>query len=274
MLPSTRQNVVDDAPCRVCLLTSDSETVATGCVSETLTLLRRSSRVQASTVDAGALTEQALARFDVLLVTGGEPRRLRDRIAGRGANAIRAFVAGGGGYVGVCAGAVLATRKAPTLDLLPAVRCINDNVWWASGITGSAVLKRPLHAPPDPADALLSTAFVADADGAEHAYHNGPLLGIAKGKTGKKGKKGKRGGEEDARAAAVPLALFSGDIEPWAPDCDATMPPPRDQMDGAVAAVSGSYRRGRIVITSIHPEFLSDDGALLEAMCLRARAQT
>ena len=102
-------------PCRLCLLTSDADTVAASCVSATLALLR-GTRVHAATLDAGAVDERVLARFDAVLITGGEPRRLRDRLSGRGASAIRAFVAAGGGYVGVCAGAVLATQKAPTLD--------------------------------------------------------------------------------------------------------------------------------------------------------------
>jgi len=40
-------------------------------------------------------------------------------------------------------------------------------------------------------------------------------------------------------------------------------------MDGTIATVSGTYKNGRVVITSIHPEFL-DDNTLLETMCLYA----
>ena len=230
---------------RSCLITSDADTVSASCVSATLALLSRS-QVRVGTLDAANVNDTQLACFDAVLITGGEPRRLRDRLGGQGASAIRAFIANGGGYIGVCAGAVLATRKAPTLDLMPTVRCINDNVWWASGLTGTVTLRRPSHAFSDPADASLSAAFV---EGDAHAYQNGPLLRI----------------KDRGTTAPMALALFSSEVEPWEPDIDKT-PPPRGQMEGAVAVVSGRHGLGRVLITSIHPEFLSDS-ALLEAMC-------
>ena len=169
----------------------------------------------------------------------------------------------------MCAGAVLATQKAPTLDLLPEVRCVNDNVWWASGTEGTVVLRGPPHAVPAPADASIAAAFVAGD--ATHAYHNGPLLRIAKGKKARR--KPTRREQEAAGAAPTAraptaLALFAADVEPWAPDLGETAPV-RGQMNGTAAAVSGWHGLGRVLITSVHPEFLPD-GALLEAMCLHA----
>jgi glutamine amidotransferase-like uncharacterized protein len=231
---------------RICLITSDADTVSASCVSATLSLLC-GTRVHTGTLDATDVNDKELACFDAVLITGGEPRRLRDRLGGRGASAIRAFIASGGGYIGVCAGAVLATRKAPTLDLLPTVRCVNDNVWWASGLTGTVTLRRPTQTFSDPVDASLSTAFI-EVD--THAYQNGPLLRI----------------KDRSTTAPMALALFSSDVEPWEPDMDETAPP-RGQMEGAVAVVLGRHGLGRVLITSVHPEFLSD-GALLETMCL------
>lgn len=273
-MPTSARSRASDAtiipviPCRLCLLTSDADTVAASCVSATLALLR-GTRVHATTLDADSVDGERLARFDAVLITGGEPRRLRDRLGGRGASAIRAFVAAGGGYIGVCAGAVLATQKAPTLDLLPAVRCVNDNVWWTSGIEGTVVLRGTRSAVPDPADASIAAAFVAGD--ATHAYHNGPLLRIAKGKTPRrKPTRREQSEQEEMGAARAPtaLALFAADVEPWAPDPGETAPK-RGQMNGTAAVVSGWHGLGRVLITSVHPEFLPD-GALLEAMCLHA----
>lgn len=251
-------NLKNNIICDVGILTSDSDTVSPVCVEETLRHLRGTS-IRATTIDASSLSEDVLANFDVIFITGGEPRRIRKCIGGKGASAIRKFIADGGGYVGVCAGAVLATQKAPTLDLLPFVRCIDDNIWWASGIEGDVILKRPPKSHCSPIDKNLSLAFVPNKKGTIHAYHNGPLLRIKNVKN----KSNKRSND------TKPIALFYGDVNPWNPDKSVTKQPQRGQMDGTIATVSGTYKNGRVVITSIHPEFL-DDNTLLETMCLYA----
>ena len=50
-----------------------------------------------------------LEKHDVLVVPGGKASIQGSALGGEGRSAIRSFVRGGGGYVGVCAGAYLAT---------------------------------------------------------------------------------------------------------------------------------------------------------------------
>ena len=160
--------------CNVCILTSDSETISEICVSKTIRHLKNT-EICAITIDINYLTEDIISKFDVLLITGGEPRRIRNSIGGKCANIIRKFISNGGGYIGICAGAVLATRKSPTLDLLPMVKCINDNIWWASGIEGTVLLKRVKNKFLSYQDKKLITTFVPEIKGTPHFYFNGPL---------------------------------------------------------------------------------------------------
>ena len=55
--------------------------------------------------------EGALNSYDVLLVPGGNSERQAEQLGESGRRAIREFVERGGGYVGVCAGGILATTS-------------------------------------------------------------------------------------------------------------------------------------------------------------------
>lgn len=265
-------------PVQVRVLTSkDEEAVALVCVETSLKALATSGRVQARALDVTDLCDEGvLADADVLLITGGEPRRLRGLIGGGGATAIRTFVREGGGYVGVCAGAVLATRKAPTLELLPTVRCVDDNVWWASGLCGRVSLRQPESAGHSPEVDVLSACF-----GDVGVYESGPLLAFDQPKQRRKKPSrreresmadGSDGEDDEAVLATEPLALFDSDVRPWRPDRSASRLPSRGDMSGTVAALSSRHGSGRVVLSSIHPELSGrkSDKLLLENMCLFA----
>ena len=198
-------------------------------------------------------------RINVLLITGGEPRRIRNSIGGKCANIIRKFISNGGGYIGICAGAVLATRKSPTLDLLPMVKCINDNIWWASGIEGTVLLKRVKNKFLSYQDKKLLTTFVPEIKGTPHFYFNGPLLGIKQ--------------KKKQNVNIIPLSLFSGYVNPWKPLNNISKQPLREEMNNCIASLAGHYNKGKIIITSIHPEFL-ESNELLKTMCLYVSKRT
>ena len=92
--------------CNVCILTSDSEIISEICVSKTIRHLKNT-EICAITIYINYLTEDIISKFDVLLIKGGEPRRIRNSIGGKCANIIRKFISNGGGYIRICAGAVL-----------------------------------------------------------------------------------------------------------------------------------------------------------------------
>jgi putative intracellular protease/amidase len=74
-------------------------------------------------------------RFSLLLVPGGYAPNYEDALGSHGAEQIRKFVAEGGGYVGICAGAYLGCKD--WLDLLPDVQIV-DIDHWAKGRSENA----------------------------------------------------------------------------------------------------------------------------------------
>jgi len=68
-----------------------------------------------------------LSKCDVLLVSGGSGKLMAEALELDGRQAVREFVKGGGGYVGICAGAFLATdRHAYSLALVDAEPLADD----------------------------------------------------------------------------------------------------------------------------------------------------
>src|SRR4051812_18762966 len=65
---------------------------------------RRGGRVGAKDIREGVLKE-----MDVLVQPGGSGSKQAEALQPEGCDAIREFVKGGGGYVGICAGSYLAT---------------------------------------------------------------------------------------------------------------------------------------------------------------------
>lgn len=59
----------------------------------------------------------ALTNCDVVIFAGGSAGKQAESIGAAGLAAVRAFVENGGGYVGICAGACLATCGSPKTRL-------------------------------------------------------------------------------------------------------------------------------------------------------------
>ncbi len=100
-------------------------------------------------VSPEAICRGDLRNFDVLIMPGGSARSQAGHLGPQGREAIRKFVADGGGYLGICAGAYFATAYYPwSLHLLNAR--VVDRAHWARG-TGTVLLqltaagKRALH---------------------------------------------------------------------------------------------------------------------------------
>lgn len=62
-------------------------------------------------VDAARINRKGLAGFDVLCVPGGNMYQYAQDISPQGKETIRGFVRGGGGYIGICAGAYFAAES-------------------------------------------------------------------------------------------------------------------------------------------------------------------
>lgn len=161
----------------------------------------------------------ALGAFDLVTFTGGGGSRQGRALGKEGRAQVRAFVKGGGGYVGVCAGAYLALRGFS----------------WGLGILdGKTVSPRWKRGRATLTMALTPQGRVALREPRERVkvgYHNGPVF-------------------EPARARDVP------DYAVWATFATEKVAggAPKEVMKGSPAIAAGHYGEGRVVVISPHPE--------------------
>lgn len=168
-------------------------------------------------MDAKSLAEGGLEGVSVVVVPGGSATKQRTAMGPKGVEALKAFVAKGGGYVGLCAGAYLAGVEPAEygLGLLP-LRVVDRENWRrGSGAVGL-----------EPAPAFAGLPWPNG-----WLYRNGPLLEIV---------------PSTGLPEPTPVARFSSDINAGTPFAG--------RMPGTLAVVRGHYGRGRVVVFSPHPE--------------------
>jgi glutamine amidotransferase-like uncharacterized protein len=183
-------------------------------------VLSTAPHVKVRSVSPDDIRAGELMGCDVLIQPGGSGSGQGKALGEEGRRKVREFVEGGGGYVGVCAGAYLATCNYDwSLGILDAK--VVDSQHWARGF-GTV-------------DISL-TSFGRELLGAKENqiqiyYHQGPLLAPA----------GK---------AEVPdydgLAKFESEI--------AKNGAPKGVMPGCTAIAAGTYEKGRVLCFSPHPE--------------------
>jgi putative intracellular protease/amidase len=172
-------------------------------------------RVGPAEIQAGALRQ-----FDVLICPGGSAHVQARALTPAGCREIRDFVAAGRGYVGFCAGAYLAA----------------SNYTWSLGILDANVVDRAhwqrgkglvqIELTPEGQRLLGATATTFEV-----RYANGPLL--------------EPGGRPDVPDFA-PLAYYRGEV--------AKNGAPKGVMPNTPAMVAGTWGRGRVFVSSPHPE--------------------
>lgn len=214
-------------------------------VEKCINILNEHPLISASKININDIHNLTINKANILLIAGGEPYQIRLRMQGNGATAIRKFIADGGGYIGICAGAVLAVPKAPTLDLLQYVKIVNDNIWWNSGLCGDVKLRAFINNE-------LSKRFNKNNS---FSYKNGPLFNIKKSKLGQPN-------------TPIPLALFDGSLYNTN---DVITEEMSKQINNSIAIIYGTYGNGSIIISSVHPEYDTNvsNKELLWEMCLK-----
>jgi glutamine amidotransferase-like uncharacterized protein len=171
-------------------------------------------------VTAKEIRDGGLDQFDVLIHPGGSGSGQAKALGDQGRELVRNFVRRGGGYVGICAGAYLASAEYPwALKLLDA-RVIDDE-HWARGV-GKVTLSVPAQG-----QSALGTNDLST----EMHYENGPLLGPA---------------DQKDIPNFETLATFNSEIR----KNDA----PEGIMKGTTAIARGQFGHGRVVCFSTHPE--------------------
>lgn len=189
-----------------------------------LETLRGKPNVRVHERTAEQIRQGQLAGMEIVLHPGGSGGGQGRALGEEGRKAVREFVADGGGYIGICAGAYLATCHYDwSLHILDAH--VIDREHWARG-TGNVDI------------ALSDSAkqfFDTDKETAAVRYANGPLLGP---------------GNNEKISDYEILATYRGEI--------AKNGAPTGVMPGTTAIAKGDYEKGKVVCFSCHPE--SSDG--------------
>ena len=186
----------------------------------------------------------ALDQFDVVIFPGGSGSKEALAIGPKGCLAVREFVRRGGGYVGICAGAFLATAKydwslalvdAKTFTGKREVPGVGMKSMW---LRGKGAVKMELTEE--------GRKILGDwPQPVEVRYANGPILSPA--------------GREDLPEYAT-LAVFRTEISKYEPQ--------EGTMVDTPAIVAGQLGKGRAIAISPHPE--ATEG--LESLVRRAVA--
>jgi glutamine amidotransferase-like uncharacterized protein len=162
----------------------------------------------------------ALKDFDVLIHGGGSASKQGETLGEDGRKAVKKFVDGGGGFIGICAGAYLASAQYKwSLGVLDAK--VIDGAHWARG-QGDVTLRLT---------SAGEKALQPEKETCTIHFENGPLLGP-----------GKKDDIEDYE----PLATFETEMR----KNDA----PPGIMKGTTAIARGKFGKGRVVCFSPHPE--------------------
>lgn len=185
-----------------------------------LMALRSFPRLEVTEVTAEEIQSGMLKQFDVVCHPGGSGSAQAKALGDEGRNAIRDFVGQGGGFVGFCAGAYLATNDYSwSLGILDAK--VIDKKHWARGMGSVTLTITPRgKAVLDVRQATLDIF-----------YGQGPLL---------------QPNEDPDTPDYVPLATYKTEI--------ARNGAPEGVMPGTTAIAAGVFGEGRVFCFSPHPE--------------------
>jgi glutamine amidotransferase-like uncharacterized protein len=187
----------------------------------------------ATPVDGASIRAGALDSADVLIMPGGSAHVEANELGADGRERVKAFVRGGGGYIGTCAGFYLVTqpfpgRKANYLGLIP----FRDTI---DGMNGEAELMFNFSGRAE------ELAGIREGD-YKIRYSHGPVP--------------ERSDNEVEGTRAEVVATFNCDYNPRG-----DLRPPKAGRPAAVAAECG---KGRVFVFSCHPESDYDDREVIE----------
>lgn len=173
-----------------------------------------------------------LQGMEIVLQPGGSGGAQAKGLGLEGRKVIKSFISQGGGYIGICAGAYLATCDYDwSLHILDAK--VIDRVHWARGFGDVQIEFSSQGKDFFQQESTLATTY----------YHQGPLLAPA---------------DNPSVPDFQSLATYKSEI--------ANNGAPKGVMLGTTAIASGEYEKGKVICFSNHPE--KSDG--LEKLLLHA----
>ena len=194
-------------------------------------LVDESPEMELHLLDGAAVRAGALDGLDLLVMPGGNSMTEFDSLGTNGVERMKAFVRNGGGYVGTCAGCcLLMDGPKKRARMMP---------WNSSGSEGHTMFPTiNLNAKGAKALGLKEGPHVM-------RYHGGPFL------------------------QPTTNVIADAHMEIWGTfDAEATFKGRINQkkkMYGSGAVVGGTYGKGRVFVTSAHPEYFNGTLYVIEA---------
>lgn len=200
--------------------------------------------IDADKISPEEIAEGKLNIFNVLVVPGGRSTGQAEALGESGCSAIEKFVRGGGGYVGICAGAYLASEgyNEPTSSLMLVNAKILDTEHWNRGLGDVQVKIEDQTHPVVQGYSKIITAH----------YENGPVLCRA------------------CRDGISPYNELASYVSNVHQNKDARV----GIMPGSSAITASDYGDGRCVLFSFHPELTYGlDRMLVQGVIWAAKAE-
>ena len=171
-------------------------------------------------VDGAAVRAGALEGQDLLVMPGGSSKDEYASLGVEGVEKMRAFVSAGGGYIGTCAGCCLLMDGEKRARMMP----------WNS--TGS---EKDLFFPRMTLNEAGAAALGVKAGTYPIRYHGGPFLWPTTNRIG--------GASFAVWGTLDSEATYRGKINA------------KKRMYGSAAMLGGTYGKGRVFVTALHPEY-------------------
>ena len=189
---------------------------------EWIRLVQESPEMELRLVDADGIGSGALDGLDLLVMPGGSSQGEYDALRTNGLERVKAFIRGGGGYIGTCAGCALVMDEKSRARMIP---------WKWSGSESCTIF------PTFRLNERGAAALGLKAGPFAMRYHGGPFMWPS-------------------------TNAFEGvSTESWATfDAEVSMNgrvKAKKRMHGSTAIVGGTMGRGRVFVTAAHPEYFS-----------------
>lgn len=225
----------DESQVRVAVYTDSG---ASRSVKALLQLLNENPALQVEKITARQIQSEKLQSFDVLIQPGGSGGKQGRTLETTDRDAVRTFVRDGGGYVGFCAGAYLASCDYDwSLHILDAK--VLDKKHWARGFGKTQVRVEGNGRPVLEVNETETTIY----------YHQGPLLAPA---------------DDPDVDDYESWGTFQTEI--------AKKGAPAGVMIGTTAIAAGTFGQGRVLCFSPHPRRPQVSNDLSNAVCYGQRA--
>ena len=192
-------------------------------------LVKDSPELELKLLDADMIRAGGLDGLDLLVMPGGSSPDIKKDLGTNGAERIRAFIANGGGYFGTCAGCCLMMEEAPDPS-----RGIGVMPFYRSGSKGRFRLPVSLNKAGAKATGLKEGIYTIQ-------YSHGPIL------------------EPSTQlVAGASFEVFGVNRT------DSGKYGNKPEMYGRAAIVGGTFGKGRVFVTSCHPEFFENSRVVVQ----------